>query len=60
MINPTELRDWFAGMVAQGLCSSHDQEGTWTGAGAGQQSVDTARIAYLMADALLARRDEPA
>ncbi len=43
------LRNWFAGMALQGLCSNHDFKDTG--------SQDIAELAFDQADAMLAARD---
>lgn len=53
MQSDIDLRDYFAGMAMQGLMSNPEY---WNHVG-GTDSADTAKIAYLHADAMLAARD---
>jgi hypothetical protein len=46
------LRDWFAGMAMQGLSSTSDSDGQWTGI---ESSIS--KEAYRIADWMLAERE---
>lgn len=52
------LRDYFAAKAMQGIVSTHDSDGEWTGPGDLTSNKLMAETAYAISDAMIKAREE--